>query len=42
MPRVVIVGDIKEAEMLPLLTFLNKLPTKKVCYSCMLTQRQRR
>lgn len=28
--KVVIVGDIKEAEILPKLTFLNKLPNKKV------------
>ena len=28
--KVVVVGDIKEAELLPMLSFLNKLPTKKV------------
>jgi len=28
--KVVIVGDIKEAEILPKLTFLNKLPNKKI------------
>src|SRR6202008_895371 len=28
--KIVIVGDIKEAEVLPMLSFLNKLPTKKI------------
>ena len=28
--KVVVVGDIKEAEILPKLAFLNKLPNKKI------------